>query len=1662
MMAISAILAAIFALATGTALAFPAPQYRLALDGDAVWSGRDAAKAGSAIVHGRADWVDGVAGKALAVRRQAYDQATALVGEPLPGVSTRAGTIAFWFRPDWDEKDGEGHRMLTVRDIKGRPFRFLLSKWTNGTFEISLFTPTQVQILKKDVFRKGEWTHIAFSWNAADGSLRLYIDGKLLERKAAPDAFANVPETIDAHLECGEGTDRFTAKVGDGAYDEIRIYDATLSDYDVFDLAHNSESVAMRPVAPPRAGEAIRLSHSEPFLATPAPLLRFATADGASFTLTALGPSKGIALSGSASTASGVVLGADTLDLRAGYELRFEPRGRSLVFLLDGAEQGRIDLNRDVGDIVSMEVAEGVTVGNEKWKMENGKWVASASDGNEQWKMGNGKWDAPASAAEMRLWSLNDAARSTNGVRRAVSLNGYWRVWPVDDYTGGPPAEVAPGYGRVPGSFRSPLWNIHRLGRGGALDAGAQTWQGRALDSYRAAWYERDIAVAPSAGTGGRLWLVFGHFNADVGRIYWNGELVESFRQDFKSFAMVPHSVRVDVTDRLSPNGHNRLRLYVDRHYTALWKGRPSISDHAEICLGDVWLERTPSPLHLVSALALPKWRGGKTVTIRARIGNPAREKGSVMVRAVFSRSTPEDGRTFERVVTLTGEEEQLVLWTEPWPEAVPWSAEAPETYALDISLLRSVEVADTLPRQLFGFREAWAENGELWLNGVHLRLRMWSNPAIQRLRQWWGHPEAVEQYVAHPKELGYNAVRNEPFNKGTIVAEEPYLDACDRMGLYNLYPMPPYEDEPKDLYAREVERFFEAWGSHPSILMWYTDFNTCGYPWGQDPAKLTDADYFPPHKGPARARAHFAEETMRALDPSRELFQHAGASSGRIFGSMNYQSYGTPLQEQADWPAQWARGHRQPLMVVESAFPYPGQFSRFDGSGDEEHLGAEQAARYFGPSVFAAERFPVPHSAPLLWNTDVATGEDPNMLRLSGLHYRRVIPAWRAYGVSAIGDYPGGRDHMRTIHMFANHRVVWRAGGDPKTPGLKPENADGQSETQRHLLGDYSRPAYLHDTVKACFAPLLVFAGGDPDDFTNRDHEFFVGESFRKSLVAVNDHLYPVTVDYSWTCAGQSGSGRIDVEAGGIVREPIELKAPDVAEKTDAILAVEWRFRDATGEETKGIDSLALRFFPREDLTQRHRDAEAQSRGALGSPRTSRTPREVPGEQQPLRSLREESGADEPSALRQSPRTPREVLTQRHRDTEAQSQAAHETPRTPRTPREISSPPLCVYDPRGKTTGLLQRAGVVFEQVSSLDDLPPTELLIVGQGAFADSPLDGDLPLCVANAIVFEQPTNALKRFIMSAPSCRDAFATRLGSPYLVGLDDEDLHDWRGASDTVPAFILSAENSPHYPRSKWKCGNGGIVSGCAIRRPSRGNFRTIVSCGFNLENAALLEERRDGGRTLWCQMDVTSRYGKDPAATRIVDNILVEFAVRSSQFAVGEPEDPKLRKPENPLGADLRAARDVFYLGSPADAQTLALAGASLPPWDGASRGTVLVLPGADLSRLPFAYHRSRGLDFRAAVPDDPVFAGVSPADLYFRNANDLLTPAFDVRREGDTTFVFLGIAPGSSVKGLWNDEKIMRVWTTVLDNLGVCMTPETPYIPDLDLYDGDAFHNW
>ena len=89
------------------------------------------------------------------------------------------------------------------------------------------------------------------------------------------------------------------------------------------------------------------------------------------------------------------------------------------------------------------------------------------------------------------------------------------------------------------------------------------------------------------------------------------------------TFTVVPNARRLDVTDLLARSGGNVLTLFLDRHYVGLWQGVPSIGDHGEIALDDVWLEQAPSKVSLKAAVALPSFRK-KELTMRARIQNPA------------------------------------------------------------------------------------------------------------------------------------------------------------------------------------------------------------------------------------------------------------------------------------------------------------------------------------------------------------------------------------------------------------------------------------------------------------------------------------------------------------------------------------------------------------------------------------------------------------------------------------------------------------------------------------------------------------------------------------------------------------------------------------------------------------------------------------------------------------------------------------------------------------------------------------------------------------------------------------------------------------------------------------------------------------------------------
>jgi len=1547
------------------------PRFYLPLDGNGNIISPDGEKMGAANITGASDYVDGINGKALD-GRQAYDQVTALNIGSLPSMAVREGTVSFWFRPEWNA--GEREEKCLFYSWNDPQFRFFLVKPKADTLEFSVFAPNQLQVIVKNSQKAKEWVHLAVRWSVPKGEVAIFINGKCAGRNVKEEwKKASYDAKSSLNLWFGKGgSDRFKAIVGDGAYDDFRIYDKQLSDNEiqVEALGGNSETLQTRSLTYLRQSDKridLRFHCPVKSYASSRSLFNLQCGD-AKISLSTTGSSQKLVLN----SGNDVLESPYTIDLRRPLTITFLPdkKQRCVEVLFDGASQGFLKLSSECGNVTSLEAFDALVLDPVSDTPSDSDIAALTTK---------------ATDFENTLWTLNDAEhRSASDLRDAVCLNGLWRIFRDESYSYAPIKDGRQEYSRVPGSFTSSYYSHYYLDDGQLkkVDNCAERHEGSA------GWYQRTFTV-PEKWGGKQVFLNLEDIKANYARVYLNGKLIDSFNNQFKYFTFIPRSNRINITDLLKKE--NVVSVYLERFFTRFWRGKmPDATEHYKLGLDNVWLEAAPSRLTLKNAIAFPSFRK-KTLEMRTRIHNPFGVKGSAQIefRYLINKKT---AKNFIKDFELTGEPEQAVAFTENWKDPLLWTAETPQLYQQSVQLKVNGQAADVLPDSGFGFRELWVENGEFKINGQKLRMRMWTCPGSllnEHERMLYGYERTAPQIVALVKQMNYDTIRMSPLSTGSSdFGYRYYLDETNRRGVYNLMPMPPYAGGDQEPYRKEVEAYLEYFGPHPSIAMWYTDFNTCSYPWNQDPEKLNDTDYVPAFKQKARELAHSAEGVMRSLDPSREVFQHAGGNSGKIFTSMNYQSFGVPVQEREDWPKQWSEKHTQPLMVVETGFPFPSQYEYFieDYEMSWEWMYAEHAARFFGDSVYRDEVSPVAQQIPRRKSYLHSIRMNDNMLKISDMLYRKVVPAWRAYDMSAIGDFASW---TRFFHAYIyNHlqKIFWNLDNDIKSAGAKPDYFAIPWGVRDF---DFSKKQKLFWTAKEVFSPLLVYLGGRTDDFTNKDHAFFSNEQFEKSIVIVNDKLTPQNLKLRWefTAAGKTVSrGEIiqKVDPSAIVKLPIPLQAPEVSERTDAKLHLD-TFQDGAAF---GNDDMAVQIFP----IRRRGDYRSVNAG--------------------------------------------------------------------------------LYDPVGKTEAMLKKAEFPFRKVSTFDEAKQCRLLIIGQNALGEVLPDFLRELEVSDELTrgykilfFEQKQCNVANLVFESPSYRNAFIRRPDSAYVRGLKTEDFSDWRGPSDTVPEFVLSDERSPHYPRSKWKCGNGGIVAGNVIRKPSYGNFSTIVDCGFNLMFAGLLQLKKDRGLLLFCQLDVTSRYGTDPVATQLVDNLLAEMSIPAfpagAQTAVyiGDDDNAALlarmgmsfTRIQNPSNPDQLKPFGVIVLGK--DAVPEAFKEKFRKAWEKIDC-TFVVLPGAPLDILPGGLKREKTDVFRAELPaNEPLLCGIPEADLYYRFSRvmEVLTPSSGVIGTQPGIFgryqlnldsiVALNLSPTVFTDHFWNEEKVSRVWTGIFNNLNLSL---------------------
>ncbi|MBM4087649.1 MAG: hypothetical protein FJ272_22900, partial [Planctomycetes bacterium] len=306
--------------------------------------------------------------------------------------------------------------------------------------------------------------------------------------------------------------------------------------------------------------------------------------------------------------------------------------------------------------------------------------------------------------------------------------------------------------------------------------------------------------------------------------------------------------------------------------------------------------------------------------------------------------------------------------------------------------------------------------------------------------------------------------------------------------------------------------------------------------------------------------------------------------------------------------------------------------------------------------------------------------------------------------------------------------------------------------------------------------------------------------------------------------------------------------------------------------------------------------------------------------------------------------------------ETQKDSFAVHVLPLPP-SPQTAAK--VALFDTKGETGKLLAAMGVRCQPVNASADLAGYDLLIVGKGALT---VDGPAPNISRvrdglKVILFEQTAEVLEKrfgFRVTEYGLRQVFRRIPDHPLLAGLDAEHLRDWRGEATILPPrlnYELSRRLN-YTPTVKWcgievtrvwRCGSRGNVASVLIEKPTRGDFLPILDGGFSLQYSPLMEFREGKGRILFCQMDVTGRTEDDPAATRLVKNILSDLS------------DPSDRSPR----------RKALYTGAPLGKRHLELAGISPAAYAGGKLSADQVLVVSDGGGKPLAANTSAIADF-------------------------------------------------------------------------------------------------
>ncbi len=1209
------------------------------------------------------------------------------------------------------------------------------------------------------------------------------------------------------------------------------------------------------------------------------------------------------------------------------------------------------------------------------------------------------------------VWDMAKASHETTPTRERICINGLWRWQPARGDANGPPKD-AWGYFKVPGSWP---------GIGDYLQKDSQTvfvnpaWKETKLSDVKAAWYEREIVV-PAEWQGRRLSLSMDYLNS-FAVVYVDGKKAGELRFP---------AGELDMSDLCKAGQKHVLALlvmalplkgvmlsYAD---TASAKEVKGTVARRGLC-GDVYLIGAPQAARVEDVKVETSVRRGD-ITFSSTVTGIARDSQYVL-RAIIS-SEGKDPAKFESKPFKAGDlSEGRFAFSAMWKPERLWDIHTPQNvYEVKLSLVDAGgKVVDTSFGARFGFRELWIDGKDFWLNGSRIFLSAVPVDSAT-IGAAAANYAAAHETLVRLKTIGVNMVytHNYECEPGSHLGFEELLRAADDVGMlvamtqphFSQYDWKAADADANNGYARHAAFYARISQNHPSVVFYAMSHNATGYDQDMNP-DLID--------GIHDARDQWAIDNMKLalraeaivhkIDPTRIVYHHAGGNIGSMH-TMNFYPNFAPIQELTDWFGHWAQKGVKPAFMCEYGGPFTWDWTMYRGwyKGQREFGSAavpwefclsEWNAEFLGDRAFAPNEL---EKANLRWEAKEFEGGK----------------GWHRWDYPTEVGSPRFDDRNTVLGMYITDnwrgfRTLGVSGISAWEYGMFWTLREGVDRKRKELRVDWEK---------------LQRPGLSPDFEDDRVHRM--------------DISYQAN-DWVPTAAGKA-----------LLRNNQPVLAY-IGGKSEAVTSKDHNFR--AGETVH--KQLVI-------INNARRSIAFRCNWSLGlSPAIS-------GEKeltvQTGQQARIPLNFELPPTL--APGAYEMHATARFGDGEEQADTFVIHVLAPPAPAAKLGK-VALFDPKGQTSTWLETLGVVGTRIEADADLTGYDTLIIGKLALSLNAPAPDISRVRdgLKVIVFEQSSEVLEKrlgFRVAEHGLRRVFARIPDHPVLAGIQGDELFDWRGEATTVPPQLVFENRPQHGPTVKWcdipvshvwRCGNRGSVTSVLIEKPARGDFRPIVDGGFSLQYSPLMEYRAGKGVVIFCQLDVTGRSEVDPAAERLVTNMLGYLSTWKPQPArqavyVGGAEGKKYLKT---IGVEI--ANDDAGKVSPENVLVMTPGGkldagpAEIAKFlDGGGRVLAIGLQQRDIdSLLPFKLTLNKREYLGGLLAAQSAFAGVGAADLHLRGPRELPLISDSALAFHDPGVVFCQVAPWQfDYARSYNLKRTFRrtsfLLTRLLANMGVSGT--------------------